>query len=163
MRLNLPVSVLGALLQLLPASAGAQMLSQDQRIRVTVQQLELRRHAGRLVWLDADSLILAGSGQRWVVPRHLVTQVDSSRGEHGHALLGLAVGGAVAFVVGAILFSPDSNACTGSGDYAENCRLYRAGIVVGGAGLGALVGALIRTEQWAPVPLEALRFRGATN
>src|SRR5437879_10036235 len=34
-RLNLPVSVLGALLQLLPASAGAQMLSQDQRIRVT--------------------------------------------------------------------------------------------------------------------------------
>jgi len=98
------------------------MLSQDQRIRVTVQQLELRRHASRLVWLDADSLILAGSGQRWVVPRHLVTQVDSSRGEHGHALLGLAV-----------------------------------------AGLGALVGALIRTEQWAPVPLEALRFRGATN
>ncbi|PYP37652.1 MAG: hypothetical protein DMD46_05140 [Gemmatimonadetes bacterium] len=139
MRLNLPVSVLGALLQLLPASAGAQMLSQDQRI------------------------LLAGSGQRWVVPRHLVTQVDSSRGEHGHALLGLAVGGAVAFVVGAILFSPDSNACTGSGDYAENCRLYRAGIVVGGAGLGALVGALIRTEQWAPVPLDALRFRGTTN
>jgi hypothetical protein len=73
-------------------------------------------------------------------------------------LVGLAAGGAVAFVVGAILFTPNTTGCTGSGNYAENCRLYRAGMVVGGAGLGALVGALVRTEQWAPVALDSLQF-----
>lgn len=149
----------GAALQLLlPAAATAQRLYPGQRIRVTAPQLHLERQTGQLQWLDADSLVLAGSAGRWVVPCDILTQVDSLRGVRSHALVGLAAGAVVGFVVGAILFSPESTGCTGSGNYGETCALIRAGIVVGGAGLGALVGALIRTEQWAPVSRDSLQF-----
>jgi hypothetical protein len=150
-----PSSILCAAVLLLPAPA--QWLHPDQRVRVTAPHLELRRQEGRLLSLDRDSLVLTGSTRHWVVPRHLLTQVDSLRGVRGHALVGLATGAAVGFVVGAMMFTPHTTACTGSGNYAKDCRLYRAGIVVGGAGLGALVGALIRSEQWAPVALDSLR------
>ncbi|HKA57993.1 MAG TPA: YtxH domain-containing protein [Gemmatimonadales bacterium] len=66
---------------------------------------------------------------------------------HGHALTGLLIGTAVGIAAAYILFAPGSNACSGSGDYEKNCRYYRAGIVVGSAGLGALIGSLIRTEK----------------
>jgi len=72
---------------------------------------------------------------------------DSARATRGHAVTGLVIGAAVGLVAAYVLFAPGSNACSGSGDYEENCRLYRAGIVIGAAGLGALVGALIRTEK----------------
>ncbi|HSD30312.1 MAG TPA: hypothetical protein VLB49_00235 [Gemmatimonadales bacterium] len=139
---------------------GAQSLYRDQWVRITAPQLDLRRQQGHLQWLDADSLVLTASSHRWVVPRHLLTQVDSSRGRRGHALIGVVAGGVVGLAVGAILFSPNSSACEGSGNYAQNCRLYRAGIVAAGAGLGLLVGAQIRTERWVPLRLRSLQFTG---
>ncbi len=79
-------------------------------------------------------------------PAHRI-DIDSTKGTHGHAVTGLLIGAGVGLVAAYVLFAPGSNACSGSGDYEENCRLYRAGIVIGSAGLGALVGALIRTEK----------------
>lgn len=70
-----------------------------------------------------------------------------SAATRGHAVTGLIVGAAVGLVAAYVLFAPGSNACSGSGDYEDNCRLYRAGIVVGGAGLGALIGSQIRTKK----------------
>lgn len=110
-------------------------------------------HSGRTL-----SLVLAAPTHRWVVPRHLLTQVDSSRSRRGHSLLGVVAGGVVGLAVGAMLFSPNTSAREGSGNYAHNCRLYRSGIVVVGAGLGLLVGAQIRTERWVPLRLGSLRF-----
>ena len=147
-----------ASLIMVSAPTAAQWLVAGQRIRVTAPQLSLQRQPGQLQWLDQDSLVMAAGIQRWVVPRGLLTQLDSSRGRRGYPVAGLAVGVVVGFGVGAILFPPNSTACTGSGDYAENCRLYRAGIAFGGAGLGALIGALIRTERWAALPLESVQF-----
>lgn len=143
------------------ASSGAQSLYPDQRVRITAPQLDLRRQPGRLVWLDTDSLVLAAPSRRWVVPRHLLTQVDSSGGRGGHALIGTVAGGVVGLAVGVLLFSPNSSACEGSGNYAQNCRLYREGTVVAGAGLGLLVGAHIRTERWMPLRLGSLQFTGS--
>jgi hypothetical protein len=161
MSLESPSMLLAAALLLLgAASSGAQSLYPDQRVRITAPQVDLRRQPGHLVWLDADSLVLAVPRRRWAVPRQLLTQVDSSRGKRGHALLGIVAGGVVGLAVGAVMFSPNSSACEGSGNYAQNCRWYRAGVVVAGAGLGLLVGAQIRTERWVPLRLEALRFIG---
>lgn len=73
---------------------------------------------------------------------------QAAQGEtQGHAVTGLLIGTAVGVAAAFILFSPGSNACSGSGDYEKNCWYYRAGIVVGSAGLGALIGSLIRTEK----------------
>lgn len=152
-----------ALLMMAASPTAAQGLAAGQRLRVTAPQLALQRQVGQLQWLDGDTLILATDVQRWVVPRGLLTQLESSRGRRGHPMLGLAVGAAVGFGVGAILFPPSSTACTGSGNYAENCRLYRAGIVLGGLGLGALAGALFRTERWVSLPVESVPFSPAPH
>ncbi len=119
------ILIAAASLMMLSARTAAQWLAPGQRIRVTAPQLSLHRQPGQLQWLDRDSLVLAGGSQRWAVPRDLLTQVDLSRGHRGHLFAGLAVGAAVGFGVGAILFPPNSTGCTGSGDYAENCHLYR--------------------------------------
>ena len=153
------IIILVATLMMLSTPVTAQWLDAGQRIRVTAPQLSLQRQPGQLLWLDQDSLVLVADLQRWVVPREMLTQLDSSRGYRSHLFAGLAVGAAVGFGVGAILFPPNSTGCTGSGDYAENCHLYRAGIAVGGVSLGALAGALISTERWKPLPLESVQFR----
>lgn len=150
--------VLVAALLLLPAPTPAQELAPGQRIRVTAPQLQLGRQVGELLWLDRDSLLLGAKGLRWAVPPELVTQIDASRGQRRHVVVGLALGAAVGLGVGAILLSPNSNRCTGSGNYGEFCLQMRAGILVGGAGLGALVGALIHTERWAPLRPESVQF-----
>ena len=73
--------------------------------------------------------------------------VDSTTATQGHAVTGLLIGAGVGLVAAYLLFAPGSNACSGSGDYEENCRWYRAGIVVGSAGLGAFIGSQIRTKK----------------
>jgi hypothetical protein len=150
--------VAAALTPLLPSKTSAQWLYPGQSIRVTAPQRRVQRQSGQLEWLDADSVVILGSAGRRVIPRELLTAVDSLRGTHGHAMVGLAAGAVVGFVVGAALLSPESSGCNGSGNYGETCSMSRIGIVVGSAGLGALVGALIRTDQWAPVAMDSLRF-----
>lgn len=73
--------------------------------------------------------------------------LDSANATKGHAVTGLVIGAAVGLVAAYVLFAPGSNACSGSGDYEQNCRWYRAAIVVGSAGLGAVIGSLVRTQK----------------
>jgi hypothetical protein len=141
---------------LLLLSLGTTVPAAAQRIRVTAPELGLRHQTGTLLSFDDHSLVFADESQRWVVPRQLLTQLQASRGQRGHTVLGLATGAVVGGIVGAILFTPTTSACEGSGNYEQNCRLYRAGIVVGSAGLGALVGSLIRSEKWGPVNPDSL-------
>jgi len=148
-------------LLMLSAPAAAQSLAPGQRIRVTAPQLSLQRQAGQFHWLDRDSLVLAAGPQRWVVPRELLTELDSSRGRRGHFVTGLAVGAAVGLGVVAILAADEANGgsgCSGSGNYAEVCAMAAAGIVVSGTGLGGIVGALIRTERWTALDLGSVQF-----
>jgi hypothetical protein len=140
------------------APVRAQELGAGQRIRVTAPDLHLDRQVGELLRLDRDSLVLGSNGQHWAVPPSLVSQVDVSGGQRGHEVTGLVIGAVAGLGMGFILFSPGSTGCTGSGDYGENCAYYRAASAVGGAGLGALIGALIHTERWVPFPLGSVRF-----
>lgn len=82
-----------------------------------------------------------------VLQPSLTVALDSANATKGHAVTGLVIGAAVGLVAAYVLFAPGSNACSGSGDYEQNCRWYRAAIVVGSAGLGALIGSLIRTKK----------------
>ena len=139
------------------APAVAQHLEPGQRIRVTAPGLSLDRQAGTLRWLDRDSLVLETDLRRLALPPQEVSHIDRSRGRKGHALLGLGIGAVVGLGTGFLLFQPGSTGCTGSGDYEENCMLYRAGALLGGAAVGALTGALIRTERWEAMPLDGTR------
>jgi hypothetical protein len=116
-------SLIVGIVLLFPTPSLAQRLSQESLTFPPAHRLELARQPVQLAWLAAQ-----GETQ-------------------GHAVTGLLIGTAVGVAAAFILFAPGSNACSGSGDYEKNCWYYRAGIVVGSAGLGALIGSLIRTEK----------------
>lgn len=139
-----------ALVALPLANLAAQDLEPGRRIRVTAPSAQLARQVGAVIRVDTDTLVFGEGHQRWAVARPLITRLDVSGGRRGHALVGLLAGTGAGLAFGLIAFAPGSNACTGSGDYEKNCMAYRAGTTLAGAGLGALVGALIRTEKWTP-------------
>ncbi|MCU0621092.1 MAG: hypothetical protein MUC69_06275 [Gemmatimonadales bacterium] len=146
----------GAALLCGTAPVAAQQLDAGQRIRVTVPALQLDRQVGSLRWLDRDSVVIDTDLHRLAMAPGQVSRLDVSRGRKGHTLLGLGIGAAVGLGAGFLLFQPGSSQCTGSGDYEENCMLYRAGVMVGGAVAGALAGTFIRTERWEALPLPSV-------
>lgn len=162
---GLPLLVGAILAVVAPKTCLAQTVAPGSRVRVTAPEMALDRQHGRLLWLDADSLVLESAGAdlgardaapvRWVVPRDLLAEVENSQGRRGHPWKGLLIGTAVGLTVGLIEtdFGKSTVMCSGSGDYRTLCAAVIGGFTVGGSVLGLVVGSLVRTERWSPVPL----------
>jgi len=93
-----------------------------------------------------------------------VTRLEVFAGRKSHWILGAAVGGVsgglLAALSGAMVNTlvcdvtlPGANCSDSSPPYVP--------FIVGGALIGAGVGALIKTDRWVPVPLERLRVGAA--
>lgn len=106
---------------------------------------------GRLIALQGDSLVVETVDRS---PQTIAlgggTRVDVSTGAHGHALLGVLGGAVAGLVAGEVLATSEGGCSSGIGG-GEMCGMYDVIGLAAGAGLGALVGALIRTEGWRPV------------
>jgi hypothetical protein len=76
-------------------------------------------------------------------------RIERSSGYRRHTLLGLGIGSLVGLGAGAVLTS----GCRRGGSDDELCGLHYAYAVPAGATLGALIGALSRTERWEAVPM----------
>jgi hypothetical protein len=111
---------------------------------------------GYLVELGADSLRLEdpGSGFVYVVPTVAVERlrVSQPRSRGRGALRGLLIGS----VVGALSFGTLLAIIPSDGNWGAGTAFEAGAIVggVGGAGLGAGVGALWPGKRWADVPLQ---------
>jgi len=120
------------------------------------------RTEGVLADATADSLELSADGTSHRYGLDAVRALEVRDGTRSHWLIG-AGGGLVAGTLGmvAVLNSGGSTAsCDRSANQdalssGECLGLYALG-GAGGAGIGALVGSLIRTDRWRPVPLERL-------
>ena len=149
------------LLGLAPGSAGAQDAVSPlpgARLRVTAPPVAARPIVGSLEQITEREVILAVSdSDRRIVPRADIERVECSRGRHGNALKGLLVGAAIGAVVLAVAV------CAG-----ETCGEGEIPAAVAiGAGLGALpgagIGALVKTERWADLPVGNLRVTAEAN
>ncbi len=113
--------------------------------------------------LDADDdVLLVGSdhGPPLRVPRDAVARLEVSTGRRGHALQGMAIGGAVAGVMFALL--DEEEYCAEYVDPSDTCpgRAEMVGMgVVGGAAWGLLIGHLVKGDRWSQVPLERVQVR----
>ena len=95
-----------------------------------------------LTLLDADSTRLS-------FPRETITHVEVSRGRRAHWLLGAVLGAGIGAAVGAF----EAPGCDRSGTCytrGENIGYSAAGIGL----IGALAGALYRTDQWVEVSFD---------
>jgi hypothetical protein len=116
---------------------------------------------GTLVSADADGIgflpenapPLAGSELR--LPRGTVARLEVATGKKSHWLRGLVVGAVLGVAMG-FAIDVDSTKCQFDDNYA--CSRGEAVGILGGffAAAGAGVGALVKTESWMPVALDAL-------
>ncbi len=134
-------------------AAAAQVLTPGERIRVTVPEVRLERLVGKLLRLDQDSLVVESKGRRWTLPRHGVTELETSGDRHRHTWRGALIGGLLVggFVGQDMLRKPGQ--CQGSGPYGALCVAVLTGSFLAGAGVGASVGTVIRHDEWIPVSL----------
>lgn len=103
----------------------------------------LSRTGNELVIQDAD-------GAQHRVNVSAGVRVEQSAGYRRHTLRGLGIGALAGLATGAILVAD----CTRGGRGEDNglCYVRLVAAVPAGAGAGALIGALSRSERWEAVP-----------
>jgi len=123
------------------------------RVRITAPHLSSRPLIGTLTALEGDalSLSLEGRPEPITVPRTAVTKWEVSQGRQSHAGRGALWGLLAGAAAGVALAAADD---ADGGWYAV------AGAFCGGAGagVGALVGSLHKTERWEEVEKKSLRI-----
>lgn len=157
-----------AMLACLPQVATGQTLAPGARVRVTVPCPsaggQLCTQVGNLLATGADGVRIALADSTASYGRASLRRLEVSRGVRSHRLIGAGIG----FLVGAgatyvVLNSGGSTASCDRGANqdamsAGECLALTAAGGVAGAGLGVLVGSLIRSERWEEVPLDRLRL-----
>jgi hypothetical protein len=91
------------------------------------------------------------------VPFADLTELEVRRGKKSRLGTGALIGGGVGAALGIALAASCSGhevLCEGGTEYA----IYVPAAAALGAGLGALVGSLIKVDRWEAVPVEELRI-----
>jgi hypothetical protein len=138
------------------ASQEPAVINPGDRVRVTAPSVLGGPFAGTVLTRDPDSLVVQGGTETRRLPLASITRLDLSRGRKSHTLLGAGVGFLVGAGVGGALFASDPYSC----DEVHSACIVLGAVALGAAGalVGAVTGALVRTERWAEVPLERLRL-----
>ena len=167
--------VVTGLLALSPAWLAAQTevspVLVDSRVRVTTHSAPGLATAGTLESWDGESLELSGSGfAPQTIPLSDLAKLEISRGKKGHWLAGTLIGAGLGIGVGLVAASGNEAEPSDPSNLFEPFAAELgettedAGIVLlstlAGAGLGALVGALIKTEKWEEVPIPTAAPQG---
>ena len=148
----------------LSALAVGSIVAQEQprvqpgaRVRVTAAHLPLGRQIGTLAHIDADTLIVDSTR----VAVQSVRKLEVSTARRSHWRLGAGIGFLVGASAGVIaVASSGEDVFCGELASGAQCVLLGAGFL-GAVGIpvGAIVGALVRTDRWQEVPLDRLSIR----
>ena len=116
---------------------------------------------GVLVSADTGSLSFVPEGapplgdNQFAVPPEAVTRLEVSTGKKRQWLKGLLIGAGIGLAMGATV-DVDAGQCELDENYFCSRGEAIAAMGATSAGIGALVGSLIKKEIWTPVALDAL-------
>ena len=138
-----------------PYPSLGSILSVGSRVRLRSEVVG-GEHRGLIVALDDHAVTLAGDGGGvpLKLPLGSITAAETSIGRKRHTLRGVAIGAAVGLALGATYAVDPQDCGPDSSHFCSRSEALAAGSL-GGAGLGALVGALVKTDRWAPITLKA--------
>ena len=123
------------------------------RVRITVGKT---KHVGALVSADVDSLRFTSDTSGVVaIPTASVTRFERSLGRRSNVGRAALVGGATGGVIGLIfgIGAEADNNDWGIEIGAEGIALSTLFVGAVGAGIGALIGALSKSDRWEPVAI----------
>jgi len=124
------------------------------RVRLSTVGGELR---GVVAALDEKTLALRGQdGPPIPIPMTSITALDISIRSKRQTLKGLCIAVPIFALIG-LTRSVDPNNCGAESGNACSRALAVAGSTLTGAALGAGIGALIKSDRWAPVTLNSPR------
>jgi hypothetical protein len=166
--------IFASVLPALAVTASAQEQGQDitsprlvlaigSRVRITSTAVQ-GRPKGLVVALDEGVVTLATDGGLPVkVPLASITALETSLGRKRNWLKGAAIGALGGLVVGLAAPVDSNDLLCGSSSYSANfCSRGEAVATssLGGAALGAGIGALIKSDRWGSVTLAVARPQG---
>ncbi|SRR6266566_692982 len=135
-------------------AAQGDSVAPGDRVRLVAPPVSQERLIGTVLSRRADTLVLhvPDAAAQVAVPLAAIERLEVSRGRHGHAFAGFAVG----FLVGAAAEGVAYANCQGLlCPHRDGAGLaVTTGLLLGLPGL--VIGALIRSEDWERVPLPRL-------
>jgi hypothetical protein len=167
--MELRAAVVAAVLGLLGQGVMAQPAPEPPALKLPVgARVRVRTVAAPGPWMKgyfagADSASLAlvpegappFAGSELRLPRGTISRLEIATGKKRHWLAGLAIGAAAGVAMG-FAMDVDSTRCEFDDNYF--CSRGEAVGLMGGtlAALGAGIGALVKSDVWIPVDLDAL-------
>jgi hypothetical protein len=140
------------------AAQATERLEPGQRVRVTAPTISSTHIVGVFAHMAADTLVVETDGRAWHFPHASLTRVDVHRGRQSNAAKGALYGSLIGAGIGAVALGSSSLCAETLEVPGGRCALIGAGGGgVGGLLLGAIVGALIKTDRWQAVPVDRLR------
>jgi hypothetical protein len=172
------LSVLAYAGSAVPANLAAQedtIAGEGARVRISASELGEGVFVGEVVARSSDTLSvnywepIFRTWEAKELPISSINSLEVNRGSRSNAgkgaVLGGLIGGGFGLAAGIAAASYD---CTADSWYWNGCWYWGGAEVIPlstatfgllGAGVGALIGALTRTDQWEPIPLDRLHVR----
>lgn len=147
------------------AAEQATTLDPGSRVRLSWTGGRGTRLTGAVQMTDEKVLWIVTDDQEVVrVPREQVTRLEIASGRKGHAGKGFLTGALAGALMGGLLMAGSSEPlfCFGSGCGPPTTREKLAFVgftTLASGGIGAGIGALIRSDRWLEVPLGRVRLR----
>lgn len=125
------------------------------RVRIFAPSLvQGRRIPGVITAIDEESATVAtDTGLPVVVAREAVASLELSMGRKRNTLKGTAIGAVAGVALGVAATVDPRNCDMNSPNFCSRGEAVRTSIV-GGAALGAVIGAFVKSDRWVHVPLE---------
>ena len=127
-----------------PVAAGT-------KVRLLAPDVVAERIQGTVVETNQESLVVSTEGQpRLAVPWRAITRLEVSTRQHSHTRKGLLIGAAAGAVLSVVLPKCVNEGCTSDASFDPTFAVLYG---LGGGMWGALIGAMVKTDEWNSVPV----------